>query len=135
MIRKPLHTVGCSAEMGIYYHVLSYSLLGLKLPLFPSSYCSGLYWLLFGVYMLSCFWLCDPMDCSPSGSSVLGIFQARILEWVAISYSRLIFLTQGSNLSLLCFLHWQADSLPLAPPGKPIIAMTTHQQIHFFNWL
>ena len=32
--------------------------------------------------------LCDPMDCSPPGSSVRGILQARILEWVAISYSR-----------------------------------------------
>ena len=32
--------------------------------------------------------LCDPRDCSPPGSSVHGIFQARILEWVAISYSR-----------------------------------------------
>ena len=30
--------------------------------------------------------LCDPMDCSPPGSSVHGILQARILEWVAISY-------------------------------------------------
>ena len=32
--------------------------------------------------------LCDLMDCSPPGSSVHGIFQARILEWVAISSSR-----------------------------------------------
>ena len=31
--------------------------------------------------------LCDPMDCSPPGSSVFGILQARILEWVAISFS------------------------------------------------
>ena len=31
-----------------------------------------------------------------------------------------IFLTQGSNLSLLCLLHWQVGSLPLVPPGKPI---------------
>ena len=31
---------------------------------------------------------CDPMDCSPPGSSVHGILQARILEWVAISFSR-----------------------------------------------
>ena len=31
---------------------------------------------------------CDPMDCSPPGSSVHGIFQARILEWIAISFSR-----------------------------------------------
>ena len=32
----------------------------------------------------SCLTLCDPLDCSPPGSSVHGIFQARILEWVAI---------------------------------------------------
>ena len=31
---------------------------------------------------------CDPMDCSSPGSSINGIFQARILEWVDISYSR-----------------------------------------------
>ena len=36
----------------------------------------------------SCLTLCDPMDCSPPGSSVHGIFQARILEWVAIPLSR-----------------------------------------------
>ena len=39
------------------------------------------------VRMLSHMWLCNPMDCSSSGSSVHGISQARILEWVAISYS------------------------------------------------
>ena len=31
---------------------------------------------------------CDPADCSPSGSSVYGISQARLLEWVGISFSR-----------------------------------------------
>ena len=36
----------------------------------------------------SCPTLCSPMDSSPPGSSVHGIFQARILEWVAISFSR-----------------------------------------------
>ena len=35
-----------------------------------------------------CPTLCDPMDCSPSGSSVHGILQARIPEWVAIPFSR-----------------------------------------------
>ena len=34
----------------------------------------------------SCSTLCDPTDCSPSGSSVHGIFQARILEWGAMSF-------------------------------------------------
>ena len=36
----------------------------------------------------SCLTLCDPMDCGPSGFSLHGIFQARILERVAISFSR-----------------------------------------------
>ena len=36
----------------------------------------------------SCPTLCDPMDCSPPGSSVHGILQARILEWFSISFSR-----------------------------------------------
>ena len=34
-----------------------------------------------------CLTLCDPIDGSPTGSSVLGILQARILEWIAISFS------------------------------------------------
>ena len=58
-------------------------------------------------------------NCSPPGSSVRGISQVRILEWAAISSCSGIFLTQGSNLSLLHPLHWQVDSLPLEPPGKP----------------
>ena len=49
----------------------------------------------------SCPTLCDPTDCSPPGSSVHGILQARILECVAISFSRGIFPTQGSNPGLL----------------------------------
>ena len=36
----------------------------------------------------SCLTLCNPMDCSLPGSSIYGIFQARVLEWVAISFSR-----------------------------------------------
>ena len=52
---------------------------------------------------------------SPPGSSVHGILQARILEWVTISSSR------GSSRprDLLCLLHLQASSLSLMPPGKP----------------
>ena len=64
----------------------------------------------------SCLTLCDPRDCSPPGSSVHGILQARILEWVAISSFR------GSSWprdQTTCLMHWQAGSLPLAPPRKP----------------
>ena len=60
--------------------------------------------------------LSNTMDCSPPGSSVHRISQARVLEWVAISFSRGIFPTQGSNQGLLC---WQADSLPLSYLGSP----------------
>ena len=41
--------------------------------------------------------LCDPMDCSPSGSSVHGILQVRILEWIAISFSRGSFLPRDQT--------------------------------------
>ena len=63
--------------------------------------------------------LLDPMNCSLLGSSILGIFQARILQWVAISFSRGP--TQGLNLYLLCLLHCQADSLSLYHLGSPIL--------------
>ena len=56
---------------------------------------SGLCWFKHNTYgfsvvqSLSCVWLfCNSVDCSPPGSSVHGILQARILEWVAISFSR-----------------------------------------------
>ena len=41
-----------------------------------------------GLVAKLCLTLCHPMDCSLPGSSVHRIFQARILEWVAISFSR-----------------------------------------------
>ena len=44
---------------------------------------------------------CNPMDCIPPGSSVHKILQARILQWVAIPFSRGIFPTQGSDPGLL----------------------------------
>ena len=47
-----------------------------------------------------CPTLCDRMDCSPPGSSIHGVFQASILEWVALSFSRGIFPTHRSNPGL-----------------------------------
>ena len=45
----------------------------------------------------SCLTLCDPMNCSPPGSSVHEILLARTLEWVAISFSRGSFQTQDQT--------------------------------------
>ena len=58
---------------------------------------------------------CDAMDCSPSASSVHGIFQARILEQVAISFSRESSWTRDQTY----LLHWQLGSLPGESPCKP----------------
>ena len=65
----------------------------------------------------SCLTLSDTIDCSLPGSSIHGIFQAIVLDCHFLLQG--IFPTQGSNPGLPHFLHWQADSLPLAPPGKP----------------
>ena len=79
----------------------------------------------------SCPTLCNPMDCSPPGSYVCEIFQARILEWVAISFSRGEGTqgsrprdrTQGLNLPDPGIEPrspaLQADSLPTELRGKP----------------
>ena len=62
----------------------------------------------------------------PPGSSVHGILQARILEWVAIHpLLQGIFPTQGLNLGSPAL---QADSLPFEPPGKPLAQSCSHVQ-------
>ena len=62
-----------------------------------------------------CPTLCDPMDCSLPGASVHGILQERILEWVAVPFSRGS--SQPRDRTQVSEL--QADSLLPEPPGKP----------------
>ena len=59
----------------------------------------------------------DPMDCSPPGSSVHGVFQARVLEWVAISFCRDL-PKPGIEPG---FPTLQADSLPSEPPQTYLV--------------
>ena len=63
-----------------------------------------------------CPTLCDPMDYSPPGSSVQGLLQARILEWVAVPSSRGSSRPRDQTRSP----GLQAGSLLSEPPGKPI---------------
>ena len=63
--------------------------------------------------------LCDPMDCSLPGSSVYGILQARILEWVAIFLLQGILPIQGSNPHVMCLLHCRQILHPLSQRGSP----------------
>ena len=60
----------------------------------------------------SCPTFCNPMDCSPPGSSVPGILQARILEWVAISSSR------GSS--------WRTDRTQVSCIGRQMLYRLSH---------
>ena len=64
-----------------------------------------------------CRSLCNPMDGSPPGSSVHGHSLGKNIGKHCHFLLQRIFLTQGSNTRLLHLLHWQAGSLPLAPPG------------------
>ena len=94
--------------------------LHLRLALIKSMHASSV--------MSDSFWT---LDYSPPGSSVHGILQASVLEWLAISSS------WGSCQSmdrtcLLCLLHWQAGSLPLVPLGKPFIQWFLYNLRHVF---
>ena len=64
----------------------------------------------------SCPTFCDPMDCSLPGSSIHGIFQARIQEWIAISFSRASSRPKDGPLSHAL----QGDSLPAEPLGPRV---------------
>ena len=66
----------------------------------------------------SCLTLCNPMDCSPPGSSVCGILWERILEWVAIPYSRDSPAPQTKPMVPVA-PALQADSSPLSHWGSP----------------
>ena len=67
----------------------------------------------------SCLTLCNPMDCSLPGSSVHGILQARILEWVAVSFSRGYPPDPGIEPKSLVSTALAGGFFITAPPGKP----------------
>ena len=65
----------------------------------------------------SCPTLCNSLDCNPPGSSVHGILQASILEWVVISFFR----RSSPPRDRTWFSCIAADSLLSEPPGKPLL--------------
>jgi len=70
-----------------------------------------------GSQSLSSVWLCNPIDCSPPGSSGYGIFQARILELVAISFSRGS--SQPRDHTHVSGVSWIAGTFfTTGPPGE-----------------
>ena len=77
-----------------------------------------------------CPTLFDPMDCDPPGSSVYGISEVSILEWIAISFSR-------ASSPPRDLLHWQAGSLPLRhqrtgiSESRSVVSDSTIQSMEF----
>ena len=73
----------------------------------------------------SCLTLGKPMDCSPSvGLLCPWDSPGKNTGVGAHTFPQGIFLIQGSNPHVSCLLHWQAGSLPPAPPGKPCMPST-----------
>ena len=95
-------------------HSIHYMVSRKPTPSFLLAFCSPRLCVLCPVCVLvtqPCPALCDPRDCRPQVSSVCGILQARILEWVAILFSRGSFQPRSPAL--------QVDSLPLSHLGRP----------------
>ena len=85
----------------------------------------------------SCLTLCDPMDCSLPGASVHGILCARILEWVAVCFSRRSSqLRDQSSISCIAGRFFTTE-----PPGKPLNILPSHNwsnkvtKLVFLGWL
>ena len=84
-----------------------------------------------------CLTLCDLMDCSLPGSSVHGILYGRILEWVAVHFSR-----RSSELrDQTCISCIAGGFFTTEPPGKPSNILPSHNwsnkvtKLVFFGWL
>ena len=72
------------------------------------------------------------MDCSLPGSSVHGISQVRVLQWVTISFSWDL-PNPGTEPTSLYLLHWQVDSFPLSHQGSTYICI--HTQIYIYIYI
>ena len=87
-----------------------------------------------------CLTLCDPVDCSPPGSSVCGILQARILEWVAMPSSKeSSWFRDRTHISCRsCIAGGFFTSEPLGKPNMCyicylLVSMLFHSMSFFFN--
>ena len=115
----------CTQSLPRLSHLWLY--LCVSLHLSHTTILSNLFFLLRAcVLRQSCPTLCDPVDCSPPGSSVRGILQARILQWVAMSSSRESSQPRDGTW-ISCLWYWQIKSLPLVPPRKPLLSLNSVQ--------
>ena len=88
----------------------------------------------------SCLTLCNPMNCSLPCSSVHGILQARILEWVSMHSSRGS--SQSRDRTRICWASGEAHNLPhlllvtfIFPSGTPVKILTSGFHYSYLFWL
>ena len=82
----------------------------------------------------SCLTLCHPMDCSPPGSSVHGILQARILEWVAMPSSRRFSRPRDQIRVYLCLLHCRQIFYHWRRLGSPCNVCISLKEVWCCQW-
>ena len=63
----------------------------------------------------SCLTLCDSMDCSPPGASIHGLLQARLLEWVAVFFSKFLLHSKVNQLCTQPLVHSLVSLFLMAP--------------------
>ena len=106
-------------QQAVYIHIHTYTYMFMSMPVWGCMCCS---------VMSDSSW---PHGLWLVSSSVHGMFQARILEWVAISYSERSSLHRDQTW-VSCLLHWQADSLPLCHLESPYIYISIYIYIYIF---
>ena len=81
--------------------------------------------------------VCDPMDCSPPGSSVHGILQARILEWVSMPYAKVSSQPRDQTYISCISCIGRQVLYQFFPPGKPLTCdlCDTLPKMHKLNWI
>ena len=85
------------------------------------------------VQSLNCVPLCKPLDCSPPCSCIHGIFQARILEWVAISFPRRS--SWPKDWTQFSCISFTGSQITTEPPCSSSCSVTSHVQLFATPWI
>ena len=112
--RKMQRTIILWSMRPFFFYIINHSVIHLKVKVLVTQ---------------SCLILRYPMDCSLPGASVHGILQARILEWVAIPFSK----ESSQSRDQTCVSRTVGRFFTTELPGKPMIQsfMTVHTSQHF----
>ena len=102
----------CSSQIWLYFLIiLENKVIERYLPHFPTNKCTFA-----SMHAQSCLTLCDPIRCSPPGSSMHGILLVRIMEWIAISFS----MQSSRHGDRTCVSCTASRFFTIEQPGKPL---------------